>query len=178
MTTDRVDIATLEASPVPNQMITIGASAMIGIEPSAMMNGCTTRDTKREYQSSSPSTVPMTLPTTKPSIVSSPVTQVSRNRLPSLPHLDQEAADRARRAEQEGRLPALRGRVFPQAEQHGQEQRAGSRSTQSARASATRGEPRGGGGAFGADLGVPCRSRYAALIARADLEIGARCCRT
>ena len=55
-------MAILEASPVPNQMITMGASAMIGIEPSAMMNGCTTRDTKREYQSERPSTVPRMLP--------------------------------------------------------------------------------------------------------------------
>ena len=73
-TTDSVDMAIFEASPVPNQMMTIGASAMIGIEPSATMKGCTTRETKREYQSDRPSTVPSTLPTTKPSTVSRPVT--------------------------------------------------------------------------------------------------------
>ena len=38
-TTDSVAIATFEARPVPNQMIMIGASAMIGSEPSATMNG-------------------------------------------------------------------------------------------------------------------------------------------
>ncbi len=69
-----MDIATLEISPVPNQMMMMGASAMIGIEPSAMMKGSTTRDTKREYQSESPISVPKKLPTKKPSRVSRPVT--------------------------------------------------------------------------------------------------------
>src|SRR5258708_16759501 len=83
-TTDNVDIATLEASPVPNQMITIGASATIGIEPSATMKGCATRETNREYQRASPRTVPITLPSKNPSRVSSPVTPESLTRLPSL----------------------------------------------------------------------------------------------
>src|SRR6187402_794560 len=82
-TTDSVDIASLDASPVPNQMITSGASATTGIEPSATMNGWTTFDTNREYHSSSPSTVPMALPSKKPSKVSMAVTLVSCNRLPS-----------------------------------------------------------------------------------------------
>jgi hypothetical protein len=51
----------------------MGASAMIGMEPSAITNGSTTRDTNREYQSNSPINVPKKLPTTKPSSVSSPV---------------------------------------------------------------------------------------------------------
>ena len=76
-------MAIFEASPVPNQMITIGARAMIGIEPRATMNGWTTRETKREYHKDRPSTVPRMLPARKPRIVSSPVTQVSRTRLPS-----------------------------------------------------------------------------------------------
>ncbi len=46
MTTDRVDIATFETNPVPNQMMTMGASAMMGIDPSAMTKGSTTRETK------------------------------------------------------------------------------------------------------------------------------------
>ncbi len=74
MITDNVDIATLEMSPVPNQMMMMGASAMIGIDPSAMTNGSTTRDTKREYQSSNPISVPKKFPMAKPSSVSSPVT--------------------------------------------------------------------------------------------------------
>ena len=41
-------MAIFEARPVPNQMMQIGASAMIGIDPSATMKGCTTRETKRE----------------------------------------------------------------------------------------------------------------------------------
>ena len=56
-TTESVDIAIFDESPVPNQMIMIGARAMIGIDPSAMMNGCITRAMKREYQSDRPSTV-------------------------------------------------------------------------------------------------------------------------
>src|SRR5260221_1531399 len=83
MTTDRVDIATFEIKPVPNQMMMIGASAMMGIEPSATTKGSTTRDTNREYQSERPINVPTKLPTKKPSKVSSPVMEVSRHRLPS-----------------------------------------------------------------------------------------------
>ena len=67
-------MATFEARPVPNQMIMIGASAMIGIEPSATTKGWTTRETNREYHSRRPITVPTTLPMTKPASVSMPVT--------------------------------------------------------------------------------------------------------
>src|SRR5580698_10560042 len=76
-------MASLDASPVPNQIMTSGAKATIGMDPSATMNGCTTRETNREYQSNSPSTVPMTLPSRKPSRVSMPVTPASWTRLPS-----------------------------------------------------------------------------------------------
>src|SRR5512145_1418910 len=82
-TTDKTAMATFEASSVPNQMMTIGASAMIGIEPTPTTNGWTTRATKREYQRDRPTTVPITLPSTNPTSVSSAVTEVSRTRLPS-----------------------------------------------------------------------------------------------
>ena len=68
---------------MPNQMIAIGASATMGIEPSAMMNGCTKRETKREYQRESPMVVPITLPSTKPAKVSDPVSNVSFQIVPS-----------------------------------------------------------------------------------------------
>ncbi len=40
-------MAIFDVSPVPNQMMMIGASAMIRIEPMAMTKGSTTRETKR-----------------------------------------------------------------------------------------------------------------------------------
>src|SRR5258708_10752164 len=83
MMTDSVDIATFEINPVPNQMMMIGASAMIGIEPNAITNGSTTRVTNLEYQSESPMTVPTTISTNMPSKGSESVSSPSRHRLSS-----------------------------------------------------------------------------------------------
>jgi hypothetical protein len=47
---------------------------MIGIDPSAITNGSTTRERNLEYHSDSPMTVPIKFPTRKPSKVSSQVT--------------------------------------------------------------------------------------------------------
>ena len=76
-------MAILEDSPVPNQMMMMGASAMMGIDPIAMTKGWTTRETNIEYHSDSPASVPTTLPSRNPSTVSRPVTPPSRSRLPS-----------------------------------------------------------------------------------------------
>src|SRR5690349_9818453 len=54
--------ATLDSSPVPNHRMMMGASAILGTELIAAMNGSTSRATNAEYHRPRPITDPMTVP--------------------------------------------------------------------------------------------------------------------
>src|SRR5258707_326649 len=69
-------------SRVPNQRITIGASAIFGTLLMATMKGSTSRATNTEYHSAKPNSDPKMVPMKKPRIASNRVYQVSDSSSP------------------------------------------------------------------------------------------------
>src|SRR6267154_6762281 len=102
MTTERVDIATFEIRPVPNQMMMIGASAIMGIEPRIPERQTDHRPDhipdKESEQGFQPRHIAIT-----------PQAAIAR-------HLKQKARNRRWRPEHEGRRAVLRRHVVPKAE--------------------------------------------------------------
>ena len=83
-TVARIATITFEKIPMPNQTITMGATANMGMELMAMTYGVTTLDTLGQYHNPSPILAPRVVPTIKPIKVSKIVTPAWMNISPEI----------------------------------------------------------------------------------------------